>query len=258
MRHRRRSPREHHFTFPLFMVYLDLAELDQVFSLTQFWSMKRAAPARFDRRDYLDPSTPSLDSAVRQRLRSEAGIECLGPIRLLTHLKYFGYCFNPVSFYYCFDAAGEQLEAVVAEITNTPWGERRAYVLDRRCAEASGTVLRWRFAKDFHVSPFIPMAIDYDWSFDHPADNLLVHMNLRGNGTGEGHDKVFDATLMLERRELTPARMRAQLVRFPLLTLQVIAHIHFEALRLWMKRVPVVPHPARVLPRTSTSGDTPS
>ncbi len=256
VRHRRHSPREHHFSFPLFMVYLDLAELDSVFSLTRLWSMSHAAPARFDRRDYLDPSMPSLDTAVRQRLRAEAGVECRGPIRLLTHLRYFGYCFNPVSFYYCFNAAGDQLEAIVAEITNTPWGERRAYVLDQRNAERSGKLLRWQFAKDFHVSPFMPMEINYDWSFDVPSDNLFVHMNLGEDGTAQGHNgRVFDATLSLERKELTPARMRAQLVRFPLLTLQVVARIHFEALRLWMKRVPVIPHPGTTTPRTLHSGD---
>lgn len=256
VRHRRLSPREHAFSFPLFMIYLDLAEVDRVFSLTRWWSATRAAPVRFSRRDYLDRSDTPLDDAVRTRVRHDLGWAPAGPIRLLTHLRHFGYCFNPVSFYYCFDPTGSHVDAVVADITNTPWGERHAYVLDRRAATpaADGSVLRWRFAKAFHVSPFMPMHIEYDWSFGAPGQDLFVHMNLRpeapgsvertGSESGQPCEaKVFDATLKLTRHELTPARMRRQVLRFPFLTARVIARIHLEAAKLWLKGVSVHPHP---------------
>ncbi len=240
------------------MVYLDLAELDRVFSLTRLWSATGLAPARFRRGDYLGgaakrTSIPPLDQSVRARVEAELGFRPSGPIRLLTHLRYFGCCFNPVSFYYCFDAADQRVEAIVAEITNTPWKERHAYVLDRRGNIGSDSLMRWSFRKDFHVSPFMPMDIDYDWTFSQPKDDLFVHMNLRPVPEDDLPDgtkplKVFDATLRLRRHELTRSRMRLQLLRFPFMTARVIARIHFEALRLWIKRVPIQPHPGAPLP----------
>jgi DUF1365 family protein len=200
-----------------------------------------------------------LDQAVRDRVEAELGFRPAGPIRLLTHLRYFGFCFNPVSFYYCFDAAGERVEALVAEITNTPWKERHAYVLDRRASRDAGDHLRWSFRKVFHVSPFMPMDIDYDWAFTLPAQDLFVHMNLRPApdqelAGGAKPPKVFDASLRLRRHELTPARMRSQLLRFPFMTARVVARIHFEALRLWLKRVPIQPHPGKTPPLSAPAG----
>jgi DUF1365 family protein len=195
--------------------------------------VRRPALAWFRRGDYLgDPAVP-LDRAVRDLVAAETGIRPAGPIRLLTHLRMFGHCFNPVSFYYCYDAAGAKVEAVVAEITNTPWNERHAYVLPARDGE-----LRFRFGKAFHVSPFLPMALQYDWRFSEPGARLSVHMrNLDGGA------KVFDATLDLERREIGAASLAGALARFPLMTLQVVAAIYWQALRLWTRRTPFHAHP---------------
>ena len=258
VRHRRMHPTRHAFTFPLFMVYLDLAEFDAVFNMTRWWSASRPAPARFRRSDYLGDPAIALHVAVRDRVEQELGIRPTGPVRMLTQLRSFGFCFNPVTFYYCMDASGQHLDVVVAEITNTPWGERHAYVLDRRSADASGPVVRWRFRKEFHVSPFMPMDIDYDWAFTEPGDSLLVHMNL--SPIADPHQapahRAFDATLALTRHELTPARMRAQLIRFPFMTARTIARIHFEAIRLWLKRVPVHAHPGAAMRDASSTKPT--
>jgi len=233
LRHRRLAPRPHAFQYHLFMAYLDLAELDDVFRGRWLWSAQRPALAWFRRADYLGDAALPLDEAVRERVWRETGIRPRGPIRLLSHLRMFGHCFNPVSFYYCFDAHAERVETVVAEITNTPWRERHAYVLPVRGGE-----MRFRFGKTFHVSPFMPMAQQYDWRFGTPGPRLAVHM--------ENHDergKVFDATLALERREIGPAALTGALVRHPFLTLQVLGAIHWQALWLWAKRVPVHAHP---------------
>ena len=175
-----------------------------------------------------------------QAIHEQLGNRPVAAIRMLTHVRTFGYNFNPVTFYYAFDPAGA-LAAVVAEITNTPWGERHAYVLDPRAASRTADVYRWRFAKNFHVSPFLPMDLTYDWAFSVPTARLGVQMTLtRSEGS-----PVFDATLRMIRNEITAGRLRGLLIRYPLMTVQVIARIYGEALRLWLKRAPVFSHPAR-------------
>lgn len=240
VRHRRFEPHSHTFEYPLFLTYLDLAELDTAFEGRWFWSGRRPNVAWLDRRDHLgDPGTP-LDAAVRELVAAETGRRPDGPIRLLTHLRTFGHCFNPVSFYYCFDPAGERLETLVAEVNNTPWGEQHCYVLDGREAEAAGAGRRYRAKKRFHVSPFLGMDMDYVWNTTLPAAQLAVHIENRSRGV-----KVFDATLQLERREISGPRLAWALARFPLLTVRVVAWIHWEALKLWLKRTPFHPHPER-------------
>jgi len=220
------------------MLYLDLAEIDGVFTGRRFWSVGRRNLAEFRRSDYLgDPAVPLAD-AVRERVRAETGRAPDGPIRLLTHLRYFGHCFNPVSFYYCYAADGVTLDCIVAEITNTPWKERHSYVLPVAAAHAHGHALAWSFRKAFHVSPFLPLQRDYAWRFTAPGEALHVHMDVMRETSRE-----VDATLVLERRELDAANLARVLWRFPAMTLRVVAAIHWQALRLWLRRNPVYDHP---------------
>ncbi len=259
LRHRRFAPHAHAFRYPLFMVYLDLAELDVVFRGRWLWSTQQWALARFDRADHLGDPAVRLDEAVRDLVQQETGTRPAGPIRLLTHLRYFGHCFNPVSFYYCFDAADKTVECVVAEVNNTPWGERHCYVLNRPDGEAHSArpqrhpryqrYHRYQSAKVFHVSPFMPMNLDYTWGFSQPGETLNVHMALAQHATSpadERPQKIFDATLRLGRTPITGARLAGVLLRFPMMTAQVVAAIHWQALRLWLKRVPVHTHPAKL------------
>jgi len=248
VKHRRFAPRGHAFLYRLFMAWLDLAELDTVFRGRWLWSAKRPTLCWLRRADYLgDPNVP-LDKAVRDLVERETGTRPSGPIRLLTHLRTFGYCFNPVSFYYCFDPADTRVETIVAEITNTPWKERHAYVLSDRLNEGKGLSKRYRFDKALHVSPFIDMDIAYDWHFNTPGETLTVHMKDYKAGA-----KLFDATLHLERREIGGAALAHALLAFPFMTLKVIAAIHWQALRLWLKRVPFHTHPKK-LPSLNQGG----
>ncbi len=250
VRHRRRSPAGNSFRYRLFMVYLDLAELPGLFDRSWLWSARRPAPAWFRRKDYLGPADRPLHEAVRDRVEAETGTRPDGPVRVLTHLRYYGYCMNPVTFYYCFDREGERVRFIVAEINNTPWDERHAYVLDARSARAEGCVRRWQFGKSFHVSPFLPMDMDYDWRFNEPSQSLKVHMENWKDG-----ERVFDATLELAREPITATSLRRVLLAYPFMTIKVVALIYWQALLLWLKRTPFFTHPDKLVAGT---GDEPT
>jgi len=241
VRHRRFLPVENTFRYRLFFMYLDLAELDRVFRDHTAWSVNRFNLACFLRTDHTgDPSVP-LDRAVRGLVEEETGKRPQGPIRLLTHLRYFGHCFNPVSFYFCYDASDQGVEAIVAEVHNTPWKEEHCYVFHNAFNEHP--LSDWRrhhLSKVFHVSPFMDMNIRYDWRFRTPGEALAVHIiNYREER------RLFDASLNLRRREIDGTALRRVLTAYPPMTMKVVAMIHFQALRLWAKGAPFYPHPAK-------------
>jgi uncharacterized protein len=235
IRHRRVAERPHEFRYGVAMAYLDLDELARgdVPALTR----TRRGLVRFRRSDYLgDPRTPLKDAVravVAERL---GGVAPQGPVRLLTHLRSFGHCFNPVSFYYCFAPGGDRLEAIVAEVTNTPWGERHAYVLPR--GEDAATVLGGSFDKALHVSPFMGMDQRYAWRAPAPGPTLSLHIESSERGT-----RAFDATLSLRRRPLDRRTLARITARYPAATQRMLVLIYAHAVALWLKGVRVKPHP---------------
>ncbi|MEO8026200.1 MAG: DUF1365 domain-containing protein [Bryobacteraceae bacterium] len=246
IRHRRFAPREHRFTYPVFFSFLDIDKLPALMSASKLTSYNRFNWASFDERDHFgDPASP-----LRARLIADAAKHGItlpdGPIFLLTHLRYFGYCFNPVSFFYCYDRSGV-LKTVLAEVNNT-FNETHNYWLDTSVEQPHPNSKHYRTPKVFHVSPFLDLKMDYEWVFTHPGDKLTVHMT-NFDRAGDQHRTLFDATLRLDDRRPWNAReIRRALFLHPWMTAKVTLLIHWQALRLWLKGVPVVTHPARQTP----------
>ena len=235
IRHRRYAERHNEFEHGIALAYVDLDELPALLG----GALSRRGPrlVRFHRGDYLgDPGQP-LGESVRSLVAERTGERPGGPVRLLTQLRSFGHCFNPVSFYYCFDESGERLDAVVAEVTNTPWGERHAYALARE-PDTAGSVIRGQSEKVLHVSPFMSMDQRYSWNVASPGQTLSVHIENHRAG-----ELAFDATLSMRRRDLTQRAIAEATLRYPAATARVLALIYAHALGLKFKGLRVYPHP---------------
>jgi DUF1365 family protein len=251
VRHRRFEPVEHSFRYRLFLVYLDLEELPAALDPFPLWSARRAAPACFRRADFMgDPSRP-LAECARDEVERSTGRRPAGPVRLLANLRYLGHVFNPVSFYYCFDAADERVEAVVADVNNIPWGERHPYVLAR--GGRRGPVLSGELDKELHVSPLMGMDQTYAFRVGEPGATLSVHIASRKSkrflseiarkSVTTGRGPTFDATLSLRRRGLSRSLLTRMLLQYPAMSLQVVAKIYAQSLRLKLRGATYFPHP---------------
>jgi DUF1365 family protein len=217
------------------MFYLDLDELPALFDDYRLWSARGRAVAEFRRADHAGDPAGDLATHVRDLVEEQTGQRPDGRVALLTHLRYFGYCFNPISVFYCYDDSGELCNTVL-EVSNTPWKERHCYVLDSQ----GDAVRRHEFDKAFHVSPFMDMNMRYRCKLRPPGDELLFALeNWRDD------KKLFDAHLNLAREPISAASLRRCLLTDPLMTLRVTSLIHWQAIRLWLKGTPLFAHPAK-------------
>jgi hypothetical protein len=230
--HRRTAPLEHAFSYGIGLVYLDLDELERVFEDSWLWGTERAAPVSFRRADHLGDASLPLAQCVRALVSERSGARVRGPIRLLTQPRFFGFRFNPASFYFCFAPDGRTLEQLVVEVTNTPWLERYCYVLE---IDADG---RAECAKRFHVSPFMGMEQAYRWQVSAPGDSLALSVQSVEHGA-----PCFSAALELARVPIRASSLRAAFARSPLQSLRIVAAIYTQAFRLWRRGAPFHPHP---------------
>jgi len=239
VRHRRFAPVRHDFTYRMFMLYVDLTELASLFRSRWLWSCHRPNLAWFRRGDHLGPQDQPLDESVRDLVANHTGHRPTGAIRLLTHFRYFGLAMNPISLFYCFDNH-DRVDAIVAEVTNTPWGEQHSYVLDLR--DSGGHSLAASADKELHVSPFLEMDYQYRFHCSFPGESLVVHIENHRRASGGG--QPFEATLSMRRRPLNGGTLSRVLCQYPFMTAQVWIGIYWQAFQLWQKKVPVVPHPS--------------
>ncbi len=236
--HCRHEPVTHQFQYRLFMVYLDLDELPSLVGRRGLIANRKFSSRSLLRSDHLFDNSKSLAAEVRQIVQDQTGIFPSGPIRLLTQLRYCGYYFSPLNVFYVYDERDTRVQYVVAEVNNTPWKERHCYVLWDGNRTGQSDSLQFAHAKEFHVSPFMGMEMEYRWSLSEPGENSTIRL-----ANFEDSRKVFDAGMTLRRRELNKQQLRRMTFRYALMTAQIGAAIYFQALRLWWKKCPFYPHP---------------
>ncbi|ATH07114.1 hypothetical protein BIY24_03920 [Halobacteriovorax marinus] len=227
--HHRTKESKHHFSYRMYTHLIDLDELEDVKRELPFYCKMR-------RKDYIGNPNKSIKSEVQRIVREKGGPIINGPVRMLTQIRLLGVCFNPVTFYYCFDKNDENLEVILAEIENTPWGERYSYLV-KEITNRNG-LMRKDFQKEFHVSPFFPMDINYNWSFSSPSEELKVNMISTQRGK-----TVFSANMNLKHAPFNKRELIKHHLKYPLITYKIIFGIYLQAFILWMKGVTFYSHP---------------
>jgi DUF1365 family protein len=232
LRHRRFLPKSHQFTYRVFMLYVNCDDVHNhrigPWLGPCFWHW-----LRFCRRDFHGDPAINLADAVRHTVHKKTGFLPEGPIMVLANWRTWGVSMNPLTTYYCWDKNKVRVEYIVAEVNNTPWNERHAYVL----ACATGDKQNIVFDKAFPVSPFNPMDMAYRWKSTKPQEQLLIHIENWREDAAHGV-KIMDATLSLKALDLTSKNLRKTLMSLPAMSIQVITAIYWQALRLWLKRIP--------------------
>lgn len=238
--HRRTRPKAHMLTYRVFWLLLDLAEIDRLDQRVRLFSRNRFNLLSFHDRDHGDGSGAALRPQIETWL-ARSGVDIAGgPIRLLTMPRVLGYVFNPISLFYCHHADG-RLSAVVYEVTST-FGVRHAYVIPVLAEDQTQGLIRQRAAKALHVSPFMGMEMDYEFRGHAPGERLdLTIDGLDVEGV------LITASVAAQRRPLDDRTILGAVAAMPFLTLKVVAAIHWEALKLWLKGVGLrpAPRPAR-------------
>lgn len=237
VRHRRFTPKKHQFSYNLFMFCFDTGDPSNSFKDIKEVSIEQFNWFSFRRKNYLSHPEIPLDEYAKQLVVAKFNTYPKGKVYLLTQLSCLGYCFNPISLYFIFDETNQQLDYLIIEVSNTPWGEKYNYVLESS-GKPKNEVYYYQFQKEFHVSPFMSMNYEYQFNLKLNKQKITVHMENHIDGK-----KDFDATLTLKASPQRAISCTKVFRRYPLITYKVVISIYWQALKLWMKGVPFHSHP---------------
>lgn len=231
--HRRLRPTQHAFDYPTAQWWLALDELPEIEQQSRLLSTRKIAPLWFRRADYLRGSEGDLSTAVLAKMSALAGEQLQGRVYFLGNVRTFGLYFSPINCYFLETDDDGQFSHMLAEVSNTPWNERHYYLLD--LSEPL------EHDKAFHVSPFNPIDMRYQWQIKAPQNvenqQSMIHL------AAIKRERHFTATMRLQRHELNRKAIRRVLVRYPINTVTTVLAIYWQALRLWLKKTPIYDHP---------------
>ncbi|MEM9103429.1 MAG: DUF1365 domain-containing protein [Pseudomonadota bacterium] len=232
--HTRLQPRKHAFEYPIFMFYLWLEELEHLQShIKGFHLNKRWGLACFNQEDHFPNNEKSLYKNIQSIIKEQTGDDYQGKIAILSHLRYCRFYFSPLNVYYCWDTAGTRILYTVAEVSNTPWLQKTWYVNTMKDDMNTEDT-----QKSFHVSPFLPMDMRYQWRFNQPLEKLLIGIN-----NWRDDQLYFSASMKLKKTPLTTKNLMKTLTRYPIITVQIVVKIYWQAAKLWIKKIPYYPLP---------------
>ncbi|RVU84847.1 DUF1365 domain-containing protein [Leucothrix sargassi] len=229
VRHRRYGDKQNAFKYTMFLTALDLDELNNGLGLGRLFAVDKWAVLSFRHNDYLGGKGKLTKEKVWEKVESLGGENYAGKVTILGQLRCFGIYFSPVNFYYCHDEQGT-LQYLLAEVSNTPWNERHCYLVEHK----QNTITD----KTFHVSPFMNEDMVYQWRFTPLNPRLYLNID---NVSPDGN-KLFDATIWMDKKALTRSNLIKQLIRIPAMTVKTMLGIYWQALKIYLKGIPYVPY----------------
>jgi len=234
--HQRFDLINHGFRYNVLYYFLDTETVAKVFKYPGLLSYNSAGLLSFWRKDYFGNPDESINDSIKKYIFQQTEDKFVGKVFVLTNVSYLGFCFNPVSFYYCYDLKGD-LKYIISEITNTPWGEKHANLFTY-----TGDNFTYEFKKDFHVSPFIPMNVMYRWNFKKPNGILSVKME---NFYPHQNEHFFHALFNLKKQTFSIANLSKYFFLYPLMSFKIVLGIYFQAFLLFLKKAPFYTHPGK-------------